>query len=238
MDVKTIIANDFNWVGHTDIWPAKDETWPRSRNNLFKKYQQWGNAIAYQLFATYKVEGMESDDYIHFSSIGLLESLDRYDPTFGVSFKNFARVRLRGEIINNIVKFSERAQSSSMRNKLIKERVASLQATYANQSESGEALVETILDLAIGFLIEEQPEEEQVISIAGTGYDSLEINALQDRIFACFDKLSDTQKEVMNAHYKESKNFKSIATELGLTAGRISQIHTQSLNILRKIISW
>jgi RNA polymerase sigma factor FliA len=112
MDIEYRFPQEFNWIGQTELWPVRDENWSRSKKDLFAKYKNWSQALAYQLYAIYHVDGMESDDYINYAMIGLLESIERFDPRFGISFKFFAKKRIKGGILNNIVKFSEKAQST------------------------------------------------------------------------------------------------------------------------------
>src|SRR5579884_2111585 len=40
------------------------------------------------------------DDMLSYGTIGLIEAVDRYDPTRGVSFEGFAAERIRGSVID------------------------------------------------------------------------------------------------------------------------------------------
>jgi RNA polymerase sigma factor for flagellar operon FliA len=183
------------------------------------------------------VEGVQVDDYINFSSIGLLEALERFDPSYGVSFKTYARSRIRGEVLNNITKFSEKAHSLTARRKLLKQRLGLVQDKQ-DLNKPLESIVDTILDLALGFLIEDKSSTEQDLRLGGADYDSLEVKAIQANVFILMGQLPPDQKSIMELHYKEHVGFSEIAERLNISKGRVSQLHSQSLESLRRKLKW
>ena len=227
----------FNWTGQTEIWGGSEGLFDLSRQHYFESYLEWAKSIAYQLFSVYKIDGLESDDYVQHATIGLLEAIDNYDPSKGVPFKAYAHKRVKGSVLNSIVKYSESSCSSHWQNKRIKERARSV--SDANKSEeTKKALIETILDLAVGFIAEEKAEFEEDTCIQDTTLNSTEIKVLAAKIRDMFELLSTTEQAVMESHYVDSKSLVDIAQKQGVTIGRVSQIHSQAIKKIRKRLRW
>jgi RNA polymerase sigma factor for flagellar operon FliA len=235
MNLISSTPTQMNWAGHTETWPLKDSNWGRARQDLFYKFNEWSKSLALKLFAIYKVEGLERSDYLQYATIGLLESIDRFDPSHGCHFKHFARKRIQGAILNHIVKFSERAHASHARKQLVQSRLDDFPWEHndAPGSSPESSLVEAILDLATGFLI-----EESALSTNNDLFDDGEMHILIERVRHEITLLSEKQSVIMNLHYIEGKSFLEVSEVLGLTAGRVSQLHRDALKTIRKKMRW
>jgi RNA polymerase sigma factor for flagellar operon FliA len=239
MEVINLLRYQINWVGQTDLWPAKDENWAVVRHQLFLRYQKWSQALAFKFFTIYRVDTAESSDYLHYASIGLLESIDRFEPKYQVHFKSYAKKRIKGCILNNIVKFSEQSSSAIAKNNCTRERLESIkEPNNSNPNNALDSLINVVLELAVGFVLEEETQASHQFNIENVGYNSLEVMTIQTRILQNVDELPEQQKYVMLAHYIHFKSFTEIANELELSLGRVSQIHKNSLKTLRHRLSW
>lgn len=232
------LDHQFDWLGHTDIWPERSDNWLIQRDILFLRYESWARSLAFRLFAKYKSAGMDADDYVQYASIGLLEAIEKFDPARGVHFKLYAKSRIQGSILNSIVKFSEAAQSKYAYNKVLKERLLSLENARDTQANPQDIIVNIILDLATGFLLESEPNEKEYIRVSDSNFDSVEISALKAKVFDSFELLDDKSKLVMTGHYRDYKSFSIISEEMNMSAGRISQIHTNAIRTLRRKITF
>ncbi|WP_199611767.1 sigma-70 family RNA polymerase sigma factor [Flocculibacter collagenilyticus] len=209
-----------------------------SPQELFNQNYQWAKSVAYNMFAMYKVDGVDSEDFVQYALIGLLESCNNYDSTINVPFKLYAIKRLRGEILNNILRFSEKAYANNIYNKLVKERITLSENQTRQHNEPTSLIVETILDLAVGFLLEESVDENNSSELCGVDLTSPELKTMTSRIYGLVNSLPDTLKKVIKLHYLEYKSFTEIAVLLNLSLGRISQAHSQAIFILRKKLRW
>jgi RNA polymerase sigma factor for flagellar operon FliA len=54
-----------------------------------------------------------------------------------------------------------------------------------------------------------------------------------DRIATILESLPENERLVMALHYQEDLSYREIAQVMNLTAGRISQIHTQGMIRIR-----
>ncbi len=238
MNVNSITSKQFNWIGQTVVWPAKDDAWNLKRVELFEFYAQWCQAISLQLFHRIRITGTESIDFIQYGSIGLLEAIDRYNANLGTPFKTYAFKRIRGAIINSVFKFSEHSQIQAWKRQRTQERL-SLMAMEQSQGDSeasaGDMLVETILDLAVGILFEEDATEDEHL-LQGNLYDSHEMNAMQKAIVNEFKQLPAREGRVMAMHYLEFYKFKEIAEEMGISLSRVSQLHSCAMKTIQQRI--
>ncbi len=65
---------------------------------------------------------------------------------------------------------------------------------------------------------------------------ALQRRALQRTLLVAISELGEREDAVMNAYYVEGLNMRQIAERLGLTEGRISQLHTQAIAKLRAVV--
>lgn len=67
-------------------------------------------------------------------------------------------------------------------------------------------------------------------------YQRVELRQLQQRIRELVDELSEQERTVVRCHYLQEMQFSDIATMLGLSKGRIAQVHRQALERLRSTL--
>ena len=88
----------------------------------------------------------EFDDYLQLARLGLMESVDRYEPERGAQFKTYVAHRIRGALLNGLEKATEKSQQIAARKRLQAERLesvksAALDAAASHPSDEGRATV-------------------------------------------------------------------------------------------------
>ncbi len=68
---------------------------------------------------------VDIDDLIQVGMIGLLESLQNYDASKGAQFETFAKLRVRGAMLDEMRRFSTLPRSVMKRGKVLKRRISS-----------------------------------------------------------------------------------------------------------------
>src|SRR5215212_1729643 len=109
------------------LWKAFNEQHSQdARNLLIDHYLPLSGKIAKMLYA--KRGGLEVEfvDYLQQAAQGLIEAIDRFDPTRGVAFEAYAALRIRGAVLNSLTAMSEKYAQLSLRKRLRQERVESL----------------------------------------------------------------------------------------------------------------
>lgn len=90
-------------------------------------------------------------------------------------------------------------------------------------------------ELAIGFMLEDGGfVRDGSTETRDTPYDSLTWRQLEHRLAAEIELLPERERTVLTYHYLGATSFARIAELLGLSAGRIAQIHKSGLALLRK----
>jgi RNA polymerase sigma factor for flagellar operon FliA len=91
--------------------------------------------------------------------------------------------------------------------------------------------------LALGFILDGTGlMEGHDGALPDNTYANLELRQFQQRIAYVLKNLTAREQEVIRMHYFHSHSFEEIAQELGLSKGRISQLHKQALVRLRSLL--
>ena len=201
-------------------------------------------------------EGYDEDDFVQVGVIGLLKALDNWDETKSISeFKSYANTKIRGAIldklrsVDTVSRYSrdklkkihsayrdfmeegnfnpsdeDVAKRAGMNleefnNLLLKQSNATMMSIDETVADSGAILIETI----------ENKSTKSPLDI-------LEESELQDSIEDALKTLSETELTVLSLYYYEDFNMKEIASVIGKTESRVSQIKTKALLKLRAYI--
>jgi RNA polymerase sigma factor for flagellar operon FliA len=197
-----------------------------AREALFFRYAPWSRAVARDVYRRVRLPQLEWGDYTHNATVGLLEAMGRYDATRGVDFPAYAKPRVRGAVFNGLRVFlaeSRRADGLERR----RERVESLEQERATDDPLGQ-LVELVTGLATGLLLESEGLTESLYA----GIDAatlVERHQLQDLARDSLQAMNEQERRVVQLHYFQYLPFVEIAALLGLTKGRISQVHKSAI---------
>lgn len=201
------------------------------RDILINKYSGYANILAAKLFASRQVLEIEFDEFKQFSMVGLIESIDRYNPSLGANFKTYASHRIKGAILDGIEKYCEKQQQISARSRLRAERMQNfLHEVALHQEDTFARLVDVAVGTAIGFMLEDTGMYQSDIETTGhSAYSSRELRDLSRIMDRLVTTLPQQEQSVIRLHYYQQLKFESIAEEMQLTKGRISQIHHSAL---------
>lgn len=231
MSLETEIVDDRTlWLRYVGQRAGSD------RELLVTRYMPLATRIAAHMYSGRQVFEIEFEEYRQYAMLGLLEAVDRYDPERGASFSTYASHRMRGAILSGVEKHCERQQQISARARLKQERFEGLLKEAANdQSEPFLRLVEVALGVAIGYMLEDssmyQPDDE---AYDHNVYRSREIRDLTRALGNLVGTLPEQEQTVIRYHYYQHIRFDQIAETMGLTKGRISQIHHRALRRMRE----
>jgi RNA polymerase sigma factor for flagellar operon FliA len=209
------------------------------RERLVQAYQGLTRIMAAKVYARRVYTEMEFDDYLHYATVGLIESIDRFDPARGIRFETYASTRITGAILNGLESSSEIQEQVAARRRVIAQRLGSLKDAAAAPPADSPAdvfgqLAELAIGLALGFVLEDSGMvmDEQA-EYADNTYQAVELKQLQARVRAQLASLPANQQKVIEGHYLQYLPFEEIARNMGLTRGRIAQLHKEALANLR-----
>ncbi len=211
-----------------------------TRSALFKRYRAFARKIAAEEWRRTSNLGLDLADMEQVASEALLHAIDRFDPARGAPFTAYARIRLRGAIRNAFPKATEATAYYSARKRMERERMRSLKNSALDKARDPLYLLrELTAQLALGFILEGTAEKEleSVPSNDPSAYDALYWSQLILEVDSRIAALPEKERTVLDCHYRQQMQFQEIASLLGLSKGRISQLHTQALQRLRKHLS-
>ncbi|WP_312368410.1 sigma-70 family RNA polymerase sigma factor [Stenotrophomonas sp.] len=210
--------------------PIEQELWRRyaqladveARDFLFLRYCPWARSVARRVTLRTGLKMMEWADHVQNAQVGLLEAMMRYDVDYGLVFNAYATPRVRGAVFNGMRCFMK-ADAADSKKRVPVERLESL---LSDEIDELGAFVESIVGLGLGFLLEGQSEDHNAEHYDEENWSSV----LHD----CLLNIPSRRRQVLIDHYLLQISFQDIARGLGVTKGRVSQLHKEGLAALRR----
>lgn len=224
------------------------------RDQLIMDYAPLIRFVA-QRIAARLPSNIEIDDLISAGVIGLMDAIEKYDPSRDNKFKTYAEFRIRGAILDEL-----RSQDWVPRS--IRDKSKRIEKTYAElEQRFGRAVSDEELSTALGISIGEYYETiAKVKAVTLLSIDELsgpnnhdrkslleclenvgsknpflqlKSKGVRDLLIKNIEELPEKQKLVLSLYYYEDLNLKEIGRVLDVTESRVSQLHTQAVGRLR-----
>jgi RNA polymerase sigma factor for flagellar operon FliA len=181
---------------------------------------------------------LSEQDFYQFGILGLNEAIERFDPNYGVKFETYAIPRIRGMILDELRKldFIPRSFKENVKKELDEEN--------ARRRENDQCEL-TITDYLREYqklsLSQQVGEDDETIldllpSNEETPIEFVEKKDMKEIVLREINKLPERQKLVIMLYYFEEMNYQAIADLLNISVSRVSQLHTEVINKLRKKI--
>jgi RNA polymerase sigma factor for flagellar operon FliA len=194
---------------------------------------------------------IELDDLIQVGLIGLLEAHQNFDRQKNVQFEAFAKIRIRGAMIDEVRRVSNLPRSvmksirdvNQARNELeqalgravseheIADHMGLSIHELQSQQHKNHALQTTSLD----YITENNHSVEPLFN-GLTIIESLDKEVLSQELIKAIDQLSEREQLIFSLYYSDELNLKEIAEVLGLTESRVCQIQKASMAQLKIIL--
>jgi len=211
----------------------RQERIPANRDALIVYYSPWARQVARDVFLRVYLMRDAWYDCVQNALMGLMEAIERFDPERGVAFQPFARLRVRGAVFDGLRVLRnihlELGYDAGHRAALAKERTASL--GEESSDDPLEAFIATTVGLGLGFLLDMQSMPGHIQP--ADAYAELEKAELSAAVSDSLDRLAEREQAIVVLHYYHQLSFVEIADQLGVTKGRISQLHKRALEHLR-----
>ncbi len=218
------------------------------QDELVRQYLPLVRKIAGGLYGIRSFDGVPFEEYLQFGAEGLLQAIQRYDPSLGAKFETYAQYRIKGAIMSGLEKSTEVNQQVVTLRRLAQERMASiLVADQSGGEQASEApapttpfdrLVQASVGLAVAFMLDDSALFRAGESTSwDDGASNLAYKQLQGKLKSAMDTLTDKERAVLDWHYYQHEPFETAAREMGVTKGRVSQLHRSALQKLRKALA-
>ncbi len=221
------------------------------REKLILEYAPLVKLVAGRL-SMYLGYNVEYEDLCSYGIFGLIDAIDKFDPRKGIKFETYASLRIRGAILDQIRK-------NDWIPRTIRQRQRQIEAAMRDiETEQGRPATDEELAAALGITDDElldwqsQMKLTNVVSLnefmesgsevagdssMGAHFKSPEEvvgNAeLKEMLMGALDLLTEKERSVILFYYYEELTLKEIASILGVSESRISQLHTRALEKMR-----
>lgn len=198
-------------------------------------------------------DSVDVDDLFSAASIGLIESMDRFDKSRNVSFSTYAERRIKGAILDSLRNLDFLPRNVRTRLKALDAainelsgklgRKPTIQEIIDNTEYSEEdiyrlmGLQENEKMLSLDESIGDSDDASLVDFVKSTGLtpeDEVLKNNLTEKMAEEIDKLSEKERQVVTLYYYEELTMKEVAEVLDITESRVSQIHTSAMQKLKR----
>ena len=242
--------------------PTAHELWRRyhqrgdtpSENALVEQYLPLVRSVLGRL-AMSLPDHVDHDDLNSAGLIGLLQALRNYDPACGTCFETYARLRIRGAMLDELRRMDWVPRGVHEKARRIQEVMAQLEQQLGRPPADAE--VARALKLSPGqyedLLKQIRPatfvcldavcthENGEPGSLCDIVADPDEDgpreqtarNELKQIVLERLKQLPLNQRRVLALYYGEDLNLREIALVLGVTESRVCQIHSQAILSIR-----
>ena len=220
------------------LWLEYREGSSSARQNLIEQYLPLARRLAKIIYARRYDNTIEFGDYLHLAYIGLLEAVDRYRHNSSAVFTTFAAYRIKGSILNGVPKMTERGDYRSFLKLAQRDRSTSLLGSSPQPSPNFTYMLDLIVGIALTYQLDELVAELDLEEdIENSPYASRSFDELQNNLKEVVAKLPDRDQKIIYYHYFYQMSFVEIAKLLGITKGRVSQLHKSALIAVRNLLN-
>jgi len=202
---------------------------------------------------------LEQEDLVSYGIIGLMEAIDRFDPSRGVKFENFASQRIRGAILDAL-------RQAHWAPRTLIEKLRRVSKVYRQlEQEQGGEVTDAKIAAAAGITVAELQElmergsqmailslEDYLLNQEGEGGTTRgelladpqspdpvaqnEQEELRQALVDGLQQLKEKERLILNLYYYEGLTLKEIGKILGVSESRVCQLHGRAIINLRGLL--
>ena len=198
---------------------------------------------------------VEYDELVSAGTLGLMGALEHFDTSRGLAFSTFAAPRIRGSILDELRRLDHVPRSVRRKARDLNGARDALAVTLRRPPKDAELAAQLNVDLdtlwrwqadvegvvRVSIDRSARPDDESAPTpaeqLAGAVEDDVEERLATEhevaRLRECIAHLKDQERTVLTLSYFEELKLQEIATILGITESRVSQIRTKALAKLR-----
>ena len=222
---------------------------------LVRQYAPRVKRVAYRLINRVPAS-VELEDLVSVGTIGLIHAIENFDASKGTRFEAYAEFRIKGAMLDELRSYDFMSRAARGKVNKVEKAKQRLEAQLGRMPTTKELAEET------GLIVEEVEEclaqnaqmafltMEDLGTIAA---DQTEVpwelltqaapedpfghaffRELREQVVEALEAMPERLKLVMSLYYYNELNFKEIGRVLDLTESRISQLHTEAIQFLKK----
>lgn len=226
----------------------------QQKDKLILEYAPLIKFIA-QKIAVRLPSNIELDDLISSGVIGLMDAIEKYDPSRDNKFKTYAEFRIRGAILDELRAQDWVPRSVRDKAKMLDRATLELESTLGRSANEEEVAQKLGISMDEYFDLLNQVRPISVLSIDDAATFSnvdkksilnilegcklnnpltqLNLKSVKEVVAKAIEDLPERQRLVLSLYYYEDLNLKEIGKILRVTESRVSQLHAQAISRLR-----
>jgi RNA polymerase sigma factor for flagellar operon FliA len=220
-----------------------------TQQSLVLEHHSMVEAVARQIHARLP-SSVQLDDLVSVGTLGLIESIDRYDASRGVPFESYARHRVRGAILDAL-------RAADWVPHSVRRKAQAIERTRRSLAQRGQETDDDRVASAMGLPVEryrnmaQDAEIRQVLSLdapAANGTNPLldtvggdedllgdtETAQLRSLVRDAVSRLPEREQQAIDLYYFRGMQLKDVGAQLGVTESRACQLCGQGIKRLRK----
>ena len=225
------------------------------RNEMIVEYLPLVKYIASRILSRLP-QHVEIDDLINAGIIGLIDAIEKFDPSRKIKFKTYAEFRVKGAILDELRALDWVPRSTRQKATKLEKAYAFLEQKFGRTVQDHEVVEYLKISYNDFYSMITEARGISLISIDELHPDSdesYEHNLLEyladpdqlppseitnlDQVYQivseAIDHLPEKERLVISLYYFDELTMKEIGEIMGITESRISQIHTKALLRLR-----
>jgi RNA polymerase sigma factor FliA len=224
------------------------------RNQIVAEYLPYVNRIVNRI-ATHLPPTVEVNDLVNVGIIGLIQAIERYDPSRDNKFMTYAVFRIKGAVLSELRSRDFLGRTTRKKIRSLEKAYLKLEQKLGREVKDEEVAEELNMDLDQFYQVKRM-SSISFISFEEIGYTSREekedfignllINRENDDALSMatvkeikvslarhIEQLPEKEKLVVSMYYSDELTMKEIGQVLDITESRVSQIHSQAVLRLR-----
>ncbi|KJS30379.1 MAG: hypothetical protein VR64_16965 [Desulfatitalea sp. BRH_c12] len=223
------------------------------RNEIVAEYLPYVNRIVNRI-ATHLPPTVDVDDLVNVGIIGLIQAIERYDPTRDNKFMTYAVFRIKGAVLSELRSRDFLGRTTRKKIRTLEKAYLKLEQQLGREVHDEEVAEEMEMDLdqfyqvkrmsSISFVSFEEmgctsrEEKETLLNYLANndGENALALTTIKEvkaTLARHIESLPEKERLVVSMYYSDEMTMKEIGLALEITESRVSQIHSQAVLRLR-----
>ena len=198
------------------------------------------------------IKSGDVDDVVNEGVIALMDAIESYSPNRGAKFETYASIKIRGAIIDflrkqdwiprNVRKFAKALDKANSMLYNLNGRAPTNSELAAQLGMDEEKMLKMMTEcsctitLSFEELLYEDNIDEPSVKDSGVDRELLH-NEMRKVVADAVNELGEKERQVITLYYYKNLKYSDIAKALGVSEGRVCQIHSKATLALKAKLS-
>lgn len=213
-----------------------------NRDELIERYLPYVRSIAQSIVSKLPAQ-IDINDLIGYGRIGLIEAVERFDRTRGVSFKTFAYYRIKGAIYDGLRQIGWFSRSEFARIRF-EQNANELMTSHSNVEVRGQSVDDEVQEVEAIFsgivsaymLSLDSAESLNTPEDKASPDEDYETNEFRSIVRQAISQLPENERKLIEYYYYHDLTLEEIGNKLGLSKSWTSRLHAKCLQHLCEML--